>query len=100
MFPTIPFERYVDDVVVHCVSERQARYVLAAIEERMREVGLTLHPEKTRIVYCQDDKTTTGEASMSTSSSTSWGSGSGNAPRGPRTASCSCRSCPRSANRR
>ena len=32
------------------ISERQARYVLAAIEERMREVGLTLHPEKTRIV--------------------------------------------------
>jgi RNA-directed DNA polymerase len=29
--------------------------VLAAIEERMRQVGLRLHPEKTRIVYCQDD---------------------------------------------
>ena len=54
-FPTIPFERYVDDVVVHCVSERQARHVLAAIGKRMSEVGLTLHPEKTRIVYCQDD---------------------------------------------
>lgn len=54
-FPTIGFERYVDDAVVHCVSERQARYVLAAIGERMRQVGLTLHPEKTRIVYCQDD---------------------------------------------
>ena len=50
-FPTIPFERYVDDVVVHCVSERQARYVLEAIGERMRMVGLTLHPEKTRIVF-------------------------------------------------
>ena len=54
-FPTIRFERYVDDAVVHCVSERQARYVLAAIAERMRQVGLTLHPEKTRIVSCQDD---------------------------------------------
>ena len=95
-FPTIPFERYVDDVVVHCVSERQARYVLAAIGERMRQVGLTLHPEKTRIVYCQDDNR---RGRMSTSGSTSWGSDSGNAPRGPRTASCSCRSCPRSANR-
>ena len=30
-FPTVPFERYVDDAVVHCVSERQAREVLAAI---------------------------------------------------------------------
>lgn len=53
-FPAIGFERYVDDAVVHCVSERQARLVLAAIEKRMAEVGLELHPEKTRIVYCQD----------------------------------------------
>ncbi|MGH3805057.1 MAG: hypothetical protein ACRDRU_00130, partial [Pseudonocardiaceae bacterium] len=36
------------------VSERRARFVLTAIEERMTQVGLTLHPEKTRIVYCQD----------------------------------------------
>ena len=55
-FPSIGFERYVDDVVVHCVSESRARTVLAAIEERMREVGLELHPDKTRIVYCKDGK--------------------------------------------
>ena len=30
-FPGVPFERYVDDAVVHCVSERQAREVLAAL---------------------------------------------------------------------
>jgi RNA-directed DNA polymerase len=54
-FPVVRFERYVDDVVVHCVSERQARYILAQIRNRMTQVGLTLHPEKTRIVYCQDD---------------------------------------------
>jgi len=39
-FPTIEFERYVDDAVVHCVSQRQARYVLTAIKGRMRRVGL------------------------------------------------------------
>ncbi|RSM64368.1 group II intron reverse transcriptase/maturase, partial [Actinoplanes sp. ATCC 53533] len=55
-FPTVTFERYVDDAVVHCVSERQARTVLAAIGARMEQVGLRLHPDKTRIVYCQDDK--------------------------------------------
>jgi RNA-directed DNA polymerase len=55
-FPAIPFERYVDDVVVHCVTERQARQVLTEITKRMTQVGLELHPEKTRIVYCQDDK--------------------------------------------
>jgi group II intron reverse transcriptase/maturase len=53
-FPDCPFERYVDDAVVHCVSEARAREVLAALGERMRQVGLELHPEKTRIVYCQD----------------------------------------------
>ena len=55
-FPTVEFERYADDAVVHCVTERQAREVLAALEERMAEVGLELHPDKTRIVYCQDGK--------------------------------------------
>jgi rhodanese-related sulfurtransferase len=42
------------DAVVHCATEQQARRVLAALEERMAEVGLQLHPDKTRIVYCQD----------------------------------------------
>jgi RNA-directed DNA polymerase len=55
-FPTVEFERYVDDVVVHCVSEARAREVLAAIAERMRQVGLRLHPEKTRIMYCRDGR--------------------------------------------
>lgn len=49
------FERYADDAVVHCVTERQARQVLAALQERMAEVGLRLHPDKTKIVYCRDD---------------------------------------------
>ena len=52
--PTVRFERYVDDVVVHCVSQRQATQVVAAIAARMAEVGLRLHPAKTRIVYCKD----------------------------------------------
>jgi group II intron reverse transcriptase/maturase len=53
-FPGVRFERYVDDAVVHCVSERQARQVLAALQDRMAEVGLRLHPDKTRVVYCKD----------------------------------------------
>ena len=44
--PTLP--------VVHCVTERQARDLVAAIGNRMAEVGLRLHPAKTRIVYCKD----------------------------------------------
>jgi group II intron reverse transcriptase/maturase len=54
-FPLIPFERYADDIICHCVSEQQAKFVLAAIRRRMAECKLELHPEKTRIVYCKDD---------------------------------------------
>ena len=43
-------------LVLHCVSERQAHQVLAALHDRMEQVGLRLHPDKTRIVYCQDGK--------------------------------------------
>lgn len=42
--------------VVHCASRRQAEVVLAGITERMEEVGLRLHPDKTRIVYCRDGR--------------------------------------------
>lgn len=55
-FPTVPFERYVDDGVVHCVSQRQAEILRSAITERLASVGLRLHPDKTRIVYCQDSR--------------------------------------------
>jgi hypothetical protein len=55
-FRAVPFERYSDDIVVHCVSERQARHVQAAIARRLAEVGLELHPDKTRLVYCKDSK--------------------------------------------
>src|ERR1022692_4593398 len=55
-FPAVPFERYVDDAVVHCESEAQAHEVVAAIAERMEQVGLRLHPGKTKVVYCKDGK--------------------------------------------
>jgi len=55
-FPGCPFERYADDGVVHCTSRRQAEDVLAEIAARMSEVGLRLHPDKTRIVYCKDGR--------------------------------------------
>jgi RNA-directed DNA polymerase len=55
-FPAVRFERYADDAVVHCATERQAKEVLAALDARMAEVGLRLHPAKTKIVYCKDRK--------------------------------------------
>jgi len=50
----IPFERYADDILVHCKSERQARWIKLVIESRLAECQLELHPEKTKIVYCKD----------------------------------------------
>jgi RNA-directed DNA polymerase len=50
--PEIGFERYCDDVIVHCVSEQQAKYIRNVIAARLWRFGLKLHPDKTKIVYC------------------------------------------------
>jgi len=51
----VPFERYCDDIIVHCASQEQARSLWVAIAERLAQFGLQLHPDKTRIVYCYQD---------------------------------------------
>lgn len=54
-YPAIRFERYCDDAVVHCASEKQANFVRDIIERRLLQFGLRLHPEKTRVVYCKQE---------------------------------------------
>jgi hypothetical protein len=54
-FPGVHFERYADDAIVHCRSERHASAVLEAIRGRFAQCRLQLHPTKTRIVYCKGD---------------------------------------------
>ena len=54
-YPTVQFERYCDDIIVHARSERQAHALWAAIAKRLAECGLELNEQKTRIVYCKDD---------------------------------------------
>ena len=54
-YPDIPFERFADDALCHCVSEARAKALKEALEKRFAECGLQLHPEKTKIVYCKDD---------------------------------------------
>ena len=54
-FPDIPFERYADDAICHCRSEAQATTLRAALDARFTDCGLTLHPDKTKIVYCKDE---------------------------------------------
>ena len=53
-FPGCPFERYADDAVIHCDTEDQARNLWAALAERLESLGLELHPDKTKVVYCKD----------------------------------------------
>lgn len=53
MYPQSPFERYADDIVIHCASKESAEQILAELQIRMSEFELTLHPEKTKIVYCK-----------------------------------------------
>jgi len=50
----LPFARYADDAVVHCRSHGQAEEVMRAIASRLEQCGLTMHPEKSKIVYCKD----------------------------------------------
>ncbi len=53
-YPAVTFERYCDDVVVHCRSKAQAEFIRDKIAARLAECGLELHPVKTRLVYCKD----------------------------------------------
>lgn len=56
--PTCPFARYADDAVVHCSNQQQAEQVMRSIAERLAECGLTMHPDKSKIVYCADSNRT------------------------------------------
>jgi len=53
-FSSLPFERYADDIIVHCYTEKQAQYVKERIRQRLERCGLALHPDKTKIFYCKD----------------------------------------------
>ena len=54
-FPSIPWARYADDGIVHCVSFKQAKYLKHRLQKQFADYGLELNLEKTRIVYCKDD---------------------------------------------
>lgn len=53
-FPDILFERYADDIICHCRSEAEARALWRALDARFAACKLQLHPQKTKIVYCND----------------------------------------------
>ena len=54
--PDLPWCRYADDGLVHCRTEQEALALKAALQARLAECRLEMHPTKTRIVYCRDGK--------------------------------------------
>lgn len=52
--PQCPFARYADDAVVHCRSQAEAERLLTAIGERLAQCKLTMHPAKSKVVYCKN----------------------------------------------
>jgi RNA-directed DNA polymerase len=53
-YPSNPFERFADDIIVHCNSKTEAEHLLSSIRQRLQGFELELHPEKTKLVYCQN----------------------------------------------
>lgn len=59
-FPHIHFERYADDIIVHCSSIIQLETVKTSIATRMATCKLALNNEKTKVVYCRDSNRKNG----------------------------------------
>ncbi|MBQ3415585.1 MAG: group II intron reverse transcriptase/maturase [Clostridia bacterium] len=57
-YPTALFARYADDAIIHCKSEKEAKEIKEALNQRMKQCKLELHPDKTKIVYCKDEDRT------------------------------------------
>jgi group II intron reverse transcriptase/maturase len=53
-YPAMKFERFADDMVIHCNSEAESKVLKGALEKRLADCGLSLNTDKTRIVYCKD----------------------------------------------
>ncbi len=62
--PELPWCRYADDGLVHCRSEQEAQVIMAALQLRLAECRLEMHPTKTKIVYCKDGRRKEGYANQ------------------------------------
>ncbi len=54
--PDLPWCRYADDGLVHCRTEKEAEALRAELQARLAVCGLQIHPTKTQIVYCKDNR--------------------------------------------
>lgn len=57
-FNDVPFCRYADDALLHCKTESQAELVMIKLTKRLKAVGLEIHPDKSKIVYCRKNNRT------------------------------------------
>ena len=55
-YPAIKFERYCDDIIVHCKSEKQAIFIKAMIVKRLAECKLSVNDQKSKVVFCKNPK--------------------------------------------
>lgn len=54
--PDTPFERYADDIVIHCKNIKQALRLLEKIKQRLKDCKLELNQDKSKIVYCRNNQ--------------------------------------------
>ncbi|MET3885089.1 RNA-directed DNA polymerase [Chitinophagaceae bacterium OAS944] len=54
VYPYCPFESYADDAIIHCWTKYDGMRIMKALEERLKQCGLEMHPLKTKLVYCKD----------------------------------------------
>jgi hypothetical protein len=48
-YPGVPFERYADDIIVHCKTETEAKQLKAVLGERLKQCKLELHARRPRL---------------------------------------------------
>jgi len=55
-YPALLWCRYADDALIHCRTLGEAEQLRLALQQRLAECGLEMHPDKTKIVYCKDGR--------------------------------------------
>jgi len=53
---SIKFERYCDDIIVHCKSEKQAVFIKAMIGKRLADCKLKVNELKSKVMFCKNPK--------------------------------------------
>lgn len=51
--PEVKFERYADDIIIHCQNFKQAMRTLEAVKSRLDQCKLEIKEGKSNIVYCK-----------------------------------------------